>query len=488
MQRLALNLAVSALAAGQAVHVHRAVHFGDIAVLVLLATLALDDVRPVQAHLEAGVHALELLRRHFHEVLLLNVQFAPERDCVAAHFGVLRVIFDRQRERLVGIPVRQHHLERVQHRHHARRFFTQIVADAGIQQRGIHGGIRLAQADAADEIANRSGRAAAAAQTRQRGHTRVIPAFDVTAHDQRAQLALAHHGAGHVQAGELNLARTRRQHGLAVLHHPVIQRAVNFVFQRAEGVADALQRIANRVREVIHRVDAPLLTRAPVLLVEDAVHGGVAHNDVRRRHVNLGAQGVLSLSKFARAHPAEQVKALFGGTVAPRRILAGLGQRAAVFAHLLLVQLVHIRQAAPNPVLRDFVALIVIIRSVIQTARPVKTQPVNVVLDGFDKLGVFLRGVRIVKAQVALAAEFLRRQEVRNQRLAVANVHIAVGFGRKPRMHLRVATILQILFDGLPDKITASRCFFHRIVSSFSILYHFQRQKSASRQRGRIWK
>ena len=55
-----------------------------------------------------------------------------------------------------------------------------------------------------------------------------------------------------------------------------------------------------------------------------------------------------------------------------------------------------------------------IIRSVIQAARPVKTQPVNVVLDGFDKLGVFLRGVRIVKAQVALAAEFLRSQEVRN--------------------------------------------------------------------------
>ena len=253
-------------------------------------------------------------------------------------------------------------------------------------------------------------------------------------------------------------------------------------------MADALQRIANRVREVVHRVDAPLLARAPVLLVEDAVHGGVAHDDVGRRHINLGAQGILSLGKFARAHPAEQIKAFFCGTVAPWRILAGLGQRAAVFAHLLLVQLVHIRQAAPNPVLRDFVALIVIIRSVIQAARPVKTQPVNVVLDGFDKLGVFLRGVRIVKAQVALAAEFLRRQEVCNQRLAVANVHIAVGFGRKPRMHLRVATILQILFDGLPDKITASRCFFHRIVSSFSILYYFQRQKSASRWRGRIWK
>jgi len=99
---------------------------------------------------------------------------------------------------------------------------------------------------------------------------------------------------------------------------------------------------------------------------------GYAHNDVGRRHVNLGTQSVLPLGKFARAHPAEQIKALFGGTVAPRRILAGLGQRAAVFAHLLLVELVHIRQAAPNPVLRDFVAPIVIIRSVIQAARPVK--------------------------------------------------------------------------------------------------------------------
>ena len=84
------------------------------------------------------------------------------------------------------------------------------------------------------------------------------------------------------------------------------------------------------VRVVVHRIDAPLVAGAVMLGVQDAVHHRVAHVEVGRRHVDLGAQRARAVRKLARLHAREQVEVLFDGAIAVRALLAGLGQRAAI--------------------------------------------------------------------------------------------------------------------------------------------------------------
>ena len=53
---------------------------------------------------------------------------------------------------------------------------------------------------------------------------------------------------------------------------PVVERPVIFEFERADGVRDAFDGIGLAVREVVHRIDGPLVAGAMMLGVEDAVH------------------------------------------------------------------------------------------------------------------------------------------------------------------------------------------------------------------------
>ena len=73
---------------------------------------------------------------------------------------------------------------------------------------------------------------------------------------------------------------------------------------------DVFQRVRDRVRVVVHRVDAPVVAGAVVVRVADAVDGRVAHVHVRRGHVDLGAQDVLAVLVLAGLHVAEQVAAI----------------------------------------------------------------------------------------------------------------------------------------------------------------------------------
>ena len=94
-------------------------------------------------------------------------------------------------------------------------------------------------------------------------------------------------------------------------------------------------RIRLAVREIVHRIDAPLVAGAVMLGVQDAVHDGIAQVQVRRRHVDLGPQRARAVGKFAGLHALEQVQVLFDGAVAIRALLAGLGQRAALLANFI---------------------------------------------------------------------------------------------------------------------------------------------------------
>ena len=82
----------------------------------------------------------------------------------------------------------------------------------------------------------------------------------------------------------------------------------------------------------------------------------------------------------------------------------------------------------------------------------------DVLFDGIHELGVLLGGVGVVHTQIADAAEFLGGTEVDDQGLAVADVQIAVGLGRKTGVDLHPGKLSaggDVLFDELVDKVLA---------------------------------
>jgi hypothetical protein len=141
-----------------------------------------------------------------------------------------------------------------------------------------------------------------------------------------------------VAARELDLARAwlgqleRRQ-------DPVVERPVVGELERAERVGDALDRVRQAVREVVHRVDRPLAARAMVRGVHDPVEDRIAQRQHGRGHVDLRAQHVAARRELARAHALEQREALGRRAVAEGARATGFGERAAVRLDLLRGQL-----------------------------------------------------------------------------------------------------------------------------------------------------
>ena len=63
-----------------------------------------------------------------------------------------------------------------------------------------------------------------------------------------------------------------------------------FELERTHRVRDLFERIGLPVRIVVHRVDAPLVTRPMMLGVQNAVHHRIAHVQIGRSHINLRPQ------------------------------------------------------------------------------------------------------------------------------------------------------------------------------------------------------
>jgi hypothetical protein len=107
----------------------------------------------------------------------------------------------------------------------------------------------------------------------------------------------------------------------------------------------------------------------------------------------------------------------------------------------------------------------------------VEAQPVDILLDVFHILGVFLGGIRVIEAEVALSAELLRGQEIHDEGLAVPDMHIAVGLGREAGMDLLIPAFRQILLNGIPDKIAAF-IFHDRLSHPFGKSHMFSKENT----------
>jgi hypothetical protein len=251
--------------------------------------------------------------------------------------------------------------------------------------------------------------------------------------------------------------RSRAVVGPAVVHgvdEPVIQRPVVLEFQRADGVRNPLDGILEAVRPVVHRIDGPAVALAMVRLMHDPIHNRVPHVQIGMRHIDLGPQRVRAIGELALAHPLEQLQILLDSAIAIRAFPAGLGQRAAILAHLVAGQVADVRFTLADQLDRPFIHLPEVIGAVKEPVVPVAADPPDVLDDGIDVLLLFLLRVGVVEAQVELAAELLGDAVVQADALGVANVQIAVRLRREPRRHPSAPFARpDIVRHDLPDEV-----------------------------------
>ena len=222
---------------------------------------------------------------------------------------------------------------------------------------------------------------------------------------------------------------------------PVVPRPLVLEFERADAVRDVLQRILDRVRVGIHRVDAPTVAGVVVAGVLDPVQRRVAQVDVRAGHVDLGAQHHRAIGMLTIAHLLESRQVVIDRPVPPRAVDARMAKVATGGAHRIGALLVHIGQAAFDQVLSRAVHEVEIVAGKVQVLgagkAPVPAQPMHHLDDRVDVFLLFLLRVGVVEAQVADAAEVARQTKVQADALGMADVQVAVGLGRKAQAHCR---------------------------------------------------
>ena len=254
---------------------------------------------------------------------------------------------------------------------------------------------------------------------------------------------------------------------------------------------DAFERVFERMGEIVHRIDDPLVARVRMLGVTDAVNDGVAHIDVGRRHINLGAQHLFPVRELARSHSAEKVEVFLDAAVSVRALLARLRERTARGAYLLRREVTHIRLARLDEGHGAVVHTLEIIGRV-ENSVPLEPQPADVLFYALHILDVLFDGVGVVETEIAFAAEFFLYAEIDADGLRVAYVKITVGFGRKARDNLVVLSRAQVVADDVFDEIRGfgnASVFVHTIFPPiFIVEYILPHMRAFDKCAGEDWK
>ena len=234
-------------------------------------------------------------------------------------------------------------------------------------------------------------------------------------------------------------------------------------------MGDVFQRVRNRVRVVVHRIDAPDVAGAVVVGVADAVDGRVAQRHVGRCHrvfAHFRAQNVFAILVLAGTHVAEDCQRFLCRAVAERRVGARRAEVAAVFRHVVGILAVDVGVAGRDEILGHQVQLLEVIAGKIQVALavllPAETEPLDAVDDGVDVFLLFPGRVGVVEAQMAHALVVARHAEVQADRLGVADVQVAVRLGREAgddrcQAVAPVGAGGQVRFDDRAQEIRAGR-------------------------------
>jgi hypothetical protein len=84
---------------------------------------------------------------------------------------------------------------------------------------------------------------------------------------------------------------------------------------------------------------------------------------------------------------------------------------------------------------------------------PTCDEPADVFEDGIDVFDVFFGWVGIVHAEVADAPELAGNPEVKADGFGMADMEVAIWFGREAGMYLSVFGLCDVCLDDIPDKV-----------------------------------
>ena len=225
-----------------------------------------------------------------------------------------------------------------------------------------------------------------------------------------------------------------------------------FEFKCAKRVRDALDCVFNRVRKVVHRIDAPLVARVRMRCVADAVDDRVAHIDVGRCHINLCSKHLFAVGKLAVLHTLEEVEVFFNTAVSKWAFLPRHAETSARAAYFISGEVANVRLAVLYELDGALVHLVKIV-ACIKHRIPFKSEPLDVGLDAFHIFDVFFDGVCVVKAEIAFAVVFIFHSEVDAQGLCVSDMQIAVRLRRKASDNLFHLARRQIFVDEFFNKV-----------------------------------
>ena len=213
------------------------------------------------------------------------------------------------------------------------------------------------------------------------------------------------------------------------------------------------------MREIVHGVDDPVVPRAVVGRLQDAVQDGVTEVEVGRGHVDFRPEHPAALFEFSSTHAQEEVEVFIDGTIPVGALPARLGEGAPVVPDLVKGKVIHIGLAIADEVDGHLVEMLEVVGCVEQVVAPVPTQPTDIFQDGVDVLHLLPGRVGVVEAHVAVPAVLGGQPEVEAGGLGVANVEIAVGFGREPGDNIAAELSGAIVFgnDGA-DEVGAGGC------------------------------
>ena len=147
----------------------------------------------------------------------------------------------------------------------------------------------------------------------------------------------------------------------------------------------AFNRVFERVREVVHRVNAPLVAGVVVSDFADTVDDGVAHVHVRREHIDFRTQRCCAFVVFAARHLGKFFEIFFDGAIAPRRGFSRFVGDAAVVLPFFGGKMANVGLTELDQLDGVIVDFVEIVRGVEIVFAPIETEPAYVFLDGFDK-------------------------------------------------------------------------------------------------------
>ena len=162
---------------------------------------------------------------------------------------------------------------------------------------------------------------------------------------------------------------------------------------------------------------------------------------------------MFTVSKLSCFHAREQIQILFHGTIAIRRVRAGLGKRAATFSDFCILKAANISFAILNQPDSKIVQFLEVIRCMSQRC-PLKSKPGHVFGYRLHVLLALLDLVGIVKTHECLAAILLSDAKVESNTLGMPDMQIAIRLRWKAGNDtIRQAVVLTIFVNFLTNKV-----------------------------------